>query len=141
MSSCHKIPFFVNNAINSHLIHSKFWESNTSFIRLILITWRFLRNIIDPLEAEICTRIFSEINIFIAVGKIYALISSEESDELYIEIIYVYFTPSHLKNQCIYEAWIMYSLPLPHWKTIGNSNICGTPFIKRGLDHFNATPA
>lgn len=85
--------------------------------------------------------IFSEINIFIAVGKIYALISSAESDELYIEIIYVYFTPSHLKNQCIYEAWIMYSLPLPHWKTTGNSNICGTPFIKRRLDHFNATPA
>lgn len=42
--------------------------------------------------------IFSEINIFIAVGKIYALISSAESDELYIEIIYVYFTPSHLKK-------------------------------------------
>lgn len=46
----------------------------------------------------ICTRIFSEINIFIAVRKIYALISSAESDELYIEIIYVYFTPSHLKK-------------------------------------------
>lgn len=42
--------------------------------------------------------IFFEINIFIVVGKIYVLISFVEFDELYIEIIYVYFILSYLKN-------------------------------------------
>lgn len=42
--------------------------------------------------------IFFEINIFIVVGKIYVLISFVEFDELYIEIIYVYFILSYLKK-------------------------------------------
>lgn len=98
MFSCYKIFFFVNNVINFYLIYSKFWELNISFIRFILIIWWFLRNIIDLLEVEICICIFFEINIFIVVGKIYVLICFVEFDELYIEIIYVYFILSYLKN-------------------------------------------